>query len=814
MLQRKPQKKEMTVLYILSFIIPVVTMLLIFKEQGFYPFGNKSLFIMDMRDQYLEFFASLRYLVFGDDSLFFSWSRSMGGNYLGLFAYYIASPMSFITIFFSLENLPFAISFLTILKIGLAGLSFAVFGAYIWQSYIIFPELLAGKSKCKVISTLDSSNWKVLLVLPFAISYALMSYNMVYSMCLMWLDGVILLPVVLLGVEKILDGCKGLHYMFALATLFICNYYTGYMVGIFTAIYMAYRVLCCVQRQNIREYVLKTLRFVVCTILAFGISAPIILPVVKDLAQGKLAVKPYVPDIQTNFEFMKLFGKLRNGVYDSIQNTGLPAIYCGYVVIIFALLFFILPQIKVKEKIGAVIILIFLVCSFYFTRLDMAWHGFQYPNWFPYRYAFVGSFFLLYMALFGICSFQKVSKYIKHKFMIITVLLSIIVIFDLQKNGSAMFKGLEQEFGYCMVNDYESFLNKTKPLVEQAKEDKGFYRINQGYEFSKNDAMLLGYHGMTHYSSTFNASVNLLTLKLGIAQQHIWNSGYGSNQLLDSLFAVKYIIDDGMVPSDYKLIGLGELGEAALYENTNVLPIAYAASCRNANPDLGSADPFVNQNVFLNAIMGTQEEYFTEYEYSMEDLGQNWNYSFIADSDNPIYLYMKSNGYGLADVYVNEKWVGNYFQTESSCNLYLGSFQQGEQVVVNVVPVEPIVVDYTIIGQLHMDLLERTLHCLRENGMNIIKHAEGMLVGTIHVDAQQKIITSIPFDAGWTVKIDGKKVKAVKFADTFLMLDVPKGDHDIAFYYISPGFGIGIWMFAISVLLAVIYFAPLQKLQL
>ena len=100
LVNRKSWLYETVWIYGLSFGLPIVILLLVLKHQGFYPFGGKTLFIMDMKDQYLEFFASLRNVISGDDSLFLSWSRSMGGNYLGLFAYYIASPLSFLTIFF------------------------------------------------------------------------------------------------------------------------------------------------------------------------------------------------------------------------------------------------------------------------------------------------------------------------------------------------------------------------------------------------------------------------------------------------------------------------------------------------------------------------------------------------------------------------------------------------------------------------------------------------------------------------------------------------------------------------------------------
>ena len=807
------------VLYASSFIIPMIILLFILKGNGFYPFGEKTLFIMDMKGQYLEFFASLRNIVQGDDSLFFSWSRSMGGNYLGLFAYYVASPLSFITIFFSLEKMPAAILLLTVLKIGLAGLSFAGFGAYIWEKgktagATVAKEASAKRTSAKGNADIGNDSWKLLLVLPFAVSYALISYNMVYSMCLMWLDGVILLPMVLLGVEKILDGRKGLHYMLALAALFICNYYTGYMVGVFTAIYFVYRALTMVKKESVKGYLWKTLRFTITTLLAFGVSAPMILPVVKDLMQGKLASASYVPDIETNFVFSALFGKLKNGVYDSITNSGLPAIYVGCVALIMAVIFFVLKSITIREKIGAVLILALLAASFYFTKWDIAWHGFQYPTWFPYRYAFVCSFFLLYMAVRGgvaLLQMDKIKKIPVLESLIAMSLLTLVVWVDMSANGKAMFTGLEGEFGYGTVEEYESFLKKTQPLVEEVQaQDDGFYRMNQGFEYSKNDAMLLGYHGMTHYSSTYHASVNQLTPKLGIAQAHIWNSGYGSNPMLDSLFGVKYILEDGMVPANYPLLTAGESG-ANVYRNETVLPIAYGANVNQQYPDLNNADPFVNQNTFLNAIAGTEKSYFTEYQYTYAQPDNTWSYTFVADSDNPVYLYMKSDSTSWADVYVNDSWVGNYFSTETSCSLYLGNFQPGQQVVVKVVPSGTIAVNYAMIAQLHMDQLTETMAALQNNGLQVTDHKGGKLSGTIRVGENQKIVTSIPYDSGWTVKVDGKKVETGKFADTFLMIETDSGEHEISFSYVSPGFGAGMILFVVAVLLAAVYFVLFEK---
>lgn len=774
------------VLFILSFMIPVIVMLVIMKNRGFYPFGDKTLFIMDMRDQYMEFFASLRYLFRGDDSIFFSWSRSMGGNYLGLFAYYVASPLSFLTLLFPLEKMALAILFLTVLKVGLCGLSFAWYASYLWA-----------------MRTQDDKDMgSVMPVLIFSVSYALISYNMVYSMCLMWLDGVILLPLILLGAEKILSGQKSLHYTLALAALFICNYYTAYMVGIFTALYMLYRVGSEAECTNVKEYIKKLIRFTGATFLAFGIAAPLLLPVVKDLMQGKLAAASYMPDADTNFAFMELFGKLKNGVYDSITNEGLPAIYCGYLVSILLVVFFVLRGISLRRKISAACILILMACSFYFVKLDIAWHGFLYPTWFPYRYAFLASFFMIHVAFCTMCELW-VSYKNKKQFMTVctALVLTILVSIDLGINADALFRGLEQEFGYSLQQDFVNFLEKEQALIEEMeKEDDGFYRTNVGFEYSKNDAMLLGYHGLTHYSSTFHAAVNSLTSKLGMAQAHIWNSGYGTTALLDSLFAVQYVVEDAPVPASYLKLASGEQG-AVLYKNPLALPIAYSAPLTEENPNLDTGNPFENQNHFLNALAGTDTSYFTSVECTAAQLDNGWSYTYTADTDNPCYLYMHPDGYAWADVYVNDAWVGNYFSTETTCSLYLGNFTPGEQVTVHIVPNGAVNVDFAIIAQLHMETLSPVLQQLQQNGMKVTTHKDGKLCGTVQVEKGHKIVTSIPYDSGWTVRVDGKKVQTEKFADTFVAVSAEEGEHTLSFSYVSPGFGTGMVFFTMAVLI-------------
>ncbi len=358
------------------------------------------------------------------------------------------------------------------------------------------------------------------------------------------------------------------------------------------------------------------------------------------------------------------------------------------------------------------------------------------------------------------------------------------------------------------IAQYNEFLDKTKPLVEQIqKEDKGFYRINQGYEFSKNDAMLLGYHGMTHYSSTFNAAINSLTPKLGISQTYFWNSGYGSNAMLDSLFSVKYILADKTVPASYEMQKDSQKGTAS-YKNPLVLPPAYGCVPATLSPDLEDASPFVNQNRFFQALAATDDDYFTSQEYSLSQNGNVWNYDFTAISDNPIYLYMRAEGTSYANVFVNDSWVGNYFTSETNGTIFLGNFSQGQPVNVRIEASadQEVNLYYSEISELHMETLTPTLEKLKDNGISLKSHQNGKLSGTITLEEGQDILTSIPYDEGWRIQIDGKETEAEKFADTFLAIKCPAGKHEIRLSYLSPGIAPGAAVLAISIALALLYF--------
>ena len=89
------QKKFM----VFAFFAPILIMLLTFACTGML-FGKTSFLALDMNAQYVYFFEQFRDILTGNESFFYTFERSMGGEFFGYFTYYLASPLSFLVLIY------------------------------------------------------------------------------------------------------------------------------------------------------------------------------------------------------------------------------------------------------------------------------------------------------------------------------------------------------------------------------------------------------------------------------------------------------------------------------------------------------------------------------------------------------------------------------------------------------------------------------------------------------------------------------------------------------------------------------------------
>ena len=204
---------------LLSFFIPFLIFGAVLAQFGVYPFGDKSILTSDMFSQYIQFYNRLYDSFYSGKSLFYSWEAGLGLNLVGVIAYYLSSPLSLLILFFERPHLPEAMILLTLCKLGLSG-----------ATMFLFLNNFATNQKYKS--------------LIFSTMYALMTFSISYSFNLMWLDGIYMMPLIMLGVERLITKGRYTLFLSYLGHYFYSEFlYFIYGRDLFFSLF--YRALCC-----------------------------------------------------------------------------------------------------------------------------------------------------------------------------------------------------------------------------------------------------------------------------------------------------------------------------------------------------------------------------------------------------------------------------------------------------------------------------------------------------------------------------------------------------------------------------------------
>ena len=598
---------------ILCAIIPAVLVYLIYYARDIHPFGDGSVLILDLNSQYVSFFEALRNFVRGDADLLYSFNRSMGGEFLGIYAYYLASPLSFVVCLFPKARLLEGLLLLFLMKTAICG---ATFGYYMHR-------------------TMQKRN-KYAIVL-FSICYALCGYALVQQSNTMWIDAVMWLPLITLGIESLIKEGKFKLYTIILAVTLFSNYYIGFMVCIYCFLYFfAYYLGHSEDRLNnpLREklHFLKSLaRMAFYSLLALGIAAVILLSAYYSLNFGKSSFSNPNWEWKTNFDLLELLYKFMPASYDTLRNPGLPFVYCGVLTLLLVPLYFLSKRYTVRQKIAAGALILILIASFSFNVTDLVWHVFQKPNWMNYRYSFMLSFILCVLAcraftdikeislkamfgsagaIFLICMLlQKVEgfEYIKpgdfktvwltvlalfvylsifalmkktQTQQIISVVLVAVVAIEMFSNGLLTFNAMNKDLIFTNYSSYNNFMNKTRPIVEAVQNsDTSFYRMEKTFHRTMTDNDALNMNGIAGSTSTLNKETIQFLSKMGYHGTSNYTRYQGGNPVNDSLLGLKYIVSDKTIYSDfYKAYKTDSEHGYTAYVNPYALSIAYGVS--------------------------------------------------------------------------------------------------------------------------------------------------------------------------------------------------------------------------------------------
>ena len=377
-----PQGKHLRWNYLaLAFAIPCVGMLFVMLISGYTPFGQYSMLYSDMYHQYYPFFVQFRRALLSGDGLLYTWSVGMGMDYLGLISYYLASPLNLLSVLVPEGWLLDYFSLLVPIKLGMAGWSFA------W-----FLKKMFGRNDFSIS--------------VFGGLYGLCAWALGFQWNIMWLDTFALLPLVALGTVALLREGKFLLYTLTLFQSIFSNYYIGLFTCIFVFLLFFIYEIC--RWGGWKKFFRDLLRIACFSALAIGMTAILELPALAALQTTQSSVNKFPTGFRLNiassntlaglFDAMRQVAGNMGGSLEPNFKEGLPNLYCGILSVFLMFLYLLAKNIRLRDKICAVGLLVFFNLSFIIRQLDYIWHGFHFTNMIPYRFSFLYSFVVLYMA--------------------------------------------------------------------------------------------------------------------------------------------------------------------------------------------------------------------------------------------------------------------------------------------------------------------------------------------------------------------------------------------------------------------------------
>ena len=642
---------------VLAFAFPCAGMLFVMLVSRYEPFGNYSMLYSDMYHQYYPFFVAFREALRSGESLLHSWSVGLGMDYLGLIAYYLASPLNLLSVIVPQDWLLEYFSLLVPVKLGLAGLFFSIFLK-------------------KMFDEEDLS------IAVFGAFYGLCAWALGYQWNVMWLDTFALLPLVALGAVALLRDKNFILYTVTLFFSVFANYYIGFFTCIFVLLLFFIYEIC--RWQGFKRFFQDLCRIAFFSILAIGMTAILELPAYAALQTTQSSVNQFPKGFRMNIAgentwkglleaMRKVAGNMGGGIEPTFKE-GLPNLYSGVGSILLGFLYLTARDVKLRDKICAVFLLLFFMLSFILRQLDYIWHGFHFTNMIPYRFSFLFSFALLYMAYrawlmrhsfkfwqvliavvltLGIlaCSEQREDwVYLLYNLGFLVLYTGILIY---NKSGKKLAEDADQQeikqhiavmkrrnqlaamlmlavmavelicnlvsfgvrFSGTSVSNYPRGTTYSASVIRYMKEredDNLFYRAETTHSQTLNDGALNGYNGVSAFTSSANVKVTEFMQTLGYGAKNTYNRYcYEEASPVSNLFLnLKYMIErDGRDKASTYFKEINRFGDAVLLQNNYHLPLGFLTEPELAELEFDvSNNGFQFQNQLISAATGVQED--------------------------------------------------------------------------------------------------------------------------------------------------------------------------------------------------------------
>lgn len=754
----------------------------ILYKQGVYPFGDNTLLVWDMDYQFSSFYTWFSQVLKGNTSFLFSLEGGLGESMLGLFSYYLSSPLNLLLVFFDVTTMPFAVFLLLTIKVGMSAAFMSVY--------------------------LNYKNDNLFSVI-FSCFYALSSYVLCFQYNMMWMDCYALLPLIVMGIELLVDKKSIVLYLISLAICIFSNYYIAFMICIFSVLY--YFVYYYTREKSdkneaIGERLLSHGRFFVISAWAASFSGIILIPsiyILRISSSSRVIGIKDILDFSVLFNPTNLLKYMYAGSFDVEQGIlgNYPMIYAGAVCVLLGIFFFVSKDLSKVLKVRYSILFVLVLIGMLFNGPNIVWHGMAKPSGCHERFAFLWIFLAIsvaYEALFNLKNIfnSRFLLAIALEVIMLTIIsvmcgfrlsyiinivlsLAIVIIFmvfgrvnrkierdalcllaitacflELVYNGVKLHQ-IQFDDLYLSKNEYDSYVGMAVELKSRFDNDGDAYRtvsmdslgksLNKGFKYSFNSLNMYDSTEDTRNWSVYE-TLGLGTINMESTDEY----DQYSNRIASDILGVKYAI----APAG-GFAGLEEIGTTegiSLYKNSDALSLLFPIN------DL-AFNVMEEENVFkrLNEILNSVGEKSNVEAYSICGTDEG-----ILDAI-PDWQKRKPNRVYLLD--------------EGICS-------DGENTAIE---------NSNIISE-KMQQIHGVVKSVNADKNSIIACVDATSTGYMCV--------SILNDGGWNVYVDGKKIETGTVFGGLIAFPITAGYHEVKLLFWPRGLlaGTGISVLAVGAL--------------
>lgn len=804
----KLKLKEFMYDMVIALIIAISTFFILFL-------WKKSILISDLYNQGLDFLEFYKnHLSFTDGSWLYSWNIALGDSTYAQALYYLLSPFNLVLLVLKKYSMVALLPYFMTMKITIL--------AYIVSLY--FREIT--KKEYRWIGT---------------IIYMACYYIVIYgSYQVMWLDTFMFLPLVLLGIERVIKNKGKKLFVVALFLFISSNYYMAAIMIPHIGIYGLIRYIYIKGKGGIVKYIINMIGL---AIVSLALSSFVLIPAI-DIMAASAKYSNEVMNLSTSYKRVcEVLFKNFVGFTASPSNT-----YVTIIGIIVSISYLIFGNIK---KVRLYLIPIgLMVFAIFNDRLNYLFNFGYSPAGGGYRYNVILNIYI------GIIVCMAIKEIIEEKnsklkaaivtvgFLNLIVLLSqfknlgirfllvniilivayIVILLLLNKNRkwlvvllSILLLGELTGYTFAIYSKRNMIPNETRyeytRLINYMKDNYGDKnRIEIKDTVSEANIYLAhNIEGVSGYSSLINGSYASIGEVLSNTSEYLVREEFRGRNIIANLIGTKYYISKfNYCPySNSKLINTFEDNSTYyIFEVEN----KYIKHFDNESLILGGLDKSViNKDALLYSklLIPTSEKVVNVEDFegdiiknipietSKISILESGEYYLVTPKDKK---NIKSIDFSINGNRVERSLLLPYIQEGSmeKNEIYLGNFVSGD-----ILELPEELINYGELVYIDGDYLDESIKKMNDLEIESLIRENGLLKAEVKTNKEGYVFFPIVYDKSWQITMDGEKINPTVVDGGFIAIEASIGSHIIEMKYKSKAINLGI-LLSISTLILIV----------